>query len=288
MEKIKCDICGGDSFLIHKGTRDNPNIDVYECSECHTKLLSSIDDRDYESGFMNGKFEMSSEEIKKRLAECEPDDVRRAKMVAEYCKDKNVLDFGCGFGGFMSNIKNVAKNISGVELGLTERNYLSEKNFEVKKLITDYKKKFDVITLFHVFEHLNNPRDWLNIFADYMGGGDGILFIEVPNSNDILLSLYENKNFADFTYWSAHLYLYTKESLTKLIEENGRFKIESAGQIQRYPISNHLYWLAKGKPGGHKKWNFFNDESLNSEYEKVLKNLNACDTLFYRLTLKTN
>ncbi len=38
-KNFKCDICGGECALIHKGTRDNPAVDVYECKDCLTKQL---------------------------------------------------------------------------------------------------------------------------------------------------------------------------------------------------------------------------------------------------------
>ena len=38
-QNFECDVCGGDCTLIHEGTRDNPNVNVYECKNCHTKQL---------------------------------------------------------------------------------------------------------------------------------------------------------------------------------------------------------------------------------------------------------
>lgn len=190
----------------------------------------------------------------KRIKECIPDDLCRVQTVEQWCKMKDVLDFGCGFGGFLKGISKTAKTAKtavGVEVSLNEIGYLRSLNLTVENSIERYSKKFDVITLFHVFEHLSNPQKWLNKFAEYLKD-EGIVFIEVPNADDALLSLYECKFFADFTYWSAHLYLYTRESLTKLINDNGQFDIELEGQVQRYPLSNHLYWLSKHKSGGHK------------------------------------
>ena len=281
---FKCPICSGSSVLIHKGTRDNPDINVLCCQNCRTKWLSNVlaGGGDYAHGFMNGTAEMSSEEIQKRINECRPDDLRRVQTVKRWCKMKDVLDFGCGFGGFLKGISKIAKTAVGVEVSLNEISYLRSFNLTVENSIERYSKNFDVITLFHVFEHLSNPQKWLNKFAEYLKD-DGIVFIEVPNADDALLSLYECKSFADFTYWSAHLYLYTRESLTKLIKDNGQFDIELEGQVQRYPLSNHLYWLSNHKPGGHKKWQFFNSEKLDSEYKKALEKFFLCDTLFYRL-----
>lgn len=108
-------------------------------------------------------------------------------------------------------------------------------------------------------------------------GGKSI--IEVPQANDALLSLYESKEFSKFTYWSPHLYLFLSEHLVKLGSEIG-FNNVYCKQIQRYPLSNHLYWLAKGKPGGHKEWSFLNNSELNQAYEAALGKLGICDTLF--------
>ena len=105
-----------------------------------------------------------------------------------------------------------------------------------------FDNEVDVITMFHVFEHLSDPKVWLRKIAKHIKT-NGILFIEVPNANDDLLALYKCQAFSDFTYWSAHLYLYTKESLTKLIVEEGSFIIGLDDQEQGYPIANHLYWL---------------------------------------------
>lgn len=109
------------------------------------------------------------------------------------------------------------------------------------------------------------------------------MILEVPNADDILLSLYESSSFADFTYWSAHLFLYTDKSLSMIIEENGKYWIESASQIQRYTIANHLMWLAKGLPGGHNEWAILDNKELNEAYYEKLRELKMCDTLFILL-----
>jgi hypothetical protein len=57
--------------------------------------------------------------------------------------------------------------------------------------------------------------------------------------------------------------------MTKLIKQLG-LKLNWLRHIQRYPLSNHLYWLAKGMPGGQKKWIFLNNNRLNIEYENQL------------------
>lgn len=56
--------------------------------------------------------------------------------------------------------------------------------------------------------------------------------------------------------------------------------MEFIKHIQRYPLSNHLYWLSQGKPGGHVKWGeFLDSKTLSNAYEAQLASLGATDTL---------
>lgn len=273
----------GGVFLVHKGTRDDDTIDVYGCNNCGVKFLSSLHkDNDYENGFMYQTSPQTDDDIESVLCSTRSDDIRRVNILKDICKNKKVLDFGCGYGGFINYIKGIADLCKGVELSKREREYVNRTGIVCMKDINEYNEKFDVITLFHVFEHLHAPIEWLEKYSNYLTE-EGYLILEVPNAEDALLSLYESSSFSDFTYWSAHLYLYTIRSLTKVIEQTNRFDIISAEQVQRYSIANHLMWLAKGLPGGHIKWNFLDSKELNQAYYKKLKELQMCDTLFFVL-----
>ena len=70
-----------------------------------------------------------------------------------------------------------------------------------------------------------------------------------------------------------------------IINETGQFIIEE-GQVQRFSLANHLFWLSKGRPGGQNVWSFFNSAVINNEYKFLLEQENMCDTLFYRIRRK--
>ena len=113
---------------------------------------------------------------------------------------------------------------------------------------------------------------------------NGRIIIEVPSSSDILLTLFACKAFQNFTYWSQHLYLFNTQTLRILIEEAG-YKVLSIEQFQRYPLSNHLYWLSQGKPGRHNNWCFIDAPELDSAYKNNLAKIGSCDTLIAHLEL---
>ena len=196
-------------------------------------------------------------------------------------ENKAVLDFGCGAGGVLHRLKKVTSNVCGVEL---ERNMCEAINREgikcypsVEIASEELAESVDIITAFHVLEHLEDPIGMLNRLKGLMKD-DGVMVIEIPNADDALLGTYSSDAFADFTYWSAHLYLYNNETFKKLIERAG-LKIRFMSQIQRYPLSNTLYWLAKGKSGGHKKWAMLSNKVLDKEYESQLAKLGIADTI---------
>lgn len=283
----KCKLCYSENIrLIHKGTRDNPEMDVYRCENCGLKFLlcesgMREDQKEYyENGGMHyGNPVKYAEERVKALAQ---DDARKCEEVKDFIKEKSVLDFGCGYGGALLNMKRFAKSVTGVEWGREERKYLSAKGVNVASALAECGEKYDVITLFHVFEHLDSPKEYLCKFKNFLVPG-GYLFLEVPHAEDALLELYHCEAFADFTYWSPHLFLYNRNTMRILAESCGYTIVDMHG-VQRYSVANHLYWLSKGKPGGDKVWDFFDDTAIKQWYEERLDSLEMTDTLLVLLT----
>ena len=278
---MSCYLCKSDKYSKRTGSvRDNSNIDILECSDCGLVYLSSlnhIQDGHYEeSGMHDGKVP----DIDNWLKETELDDRRRYNFIREKIANKNVLDFGCGVGGFLGMAIQSARKVSGVELERALQLSFQERELNVfsnLREVQEQSEKYDIITAFHVVEHLQNPKQILGDLSQLLTE-NGEIIIEVPNSNDVLLTLYENESFQNFTYWSQHLFLFNKTTMVELIKQAG-LKLNWIKHVQRYPLSNHLYWLAKGKPGGHQKWDFLDSGKLNAEYENQLALNGKTDTL---------
>jgi len=210
------------------------------------------------------------------------DDERRYQFIKEKITNKTVLDFGCGAGGFLEKAKVVAKNVVGVELERALQPSFKQRHLNVFPDLTAVRGSYDVITAFHVVEHLSDPAITLRDLSTLLSFG-GEIIVEVPNSEDALLTLYNNKKFQDFTYWSQHLFLYNAQTMKILVKKAG-LKLNWVKHIQRYSLANHLYWLAKGGPGGHEHFNFIDTVELNKQYESQLAALEVTDTIIVSIS----
>jgi 2-polyprenyl-3-methyl-5-hydroxy-6-metoxy-1,4-benzoquinol methylase len=281
-DQNQCYLCNGTNFKKRPGSvRDNNKLKVLECKNCGLIFLSSfshIISNHYKRSGMHGK---KKPNINKWLDETYTDDIRRFNFIKEKIVNKSLLDFGCGIGGFLQLVQNskLALSVTGVEQEEALKESFSDRQLNVFSDIMDVSgsTKYDIITAFHVIEHLSDPVSTLTELSKLLKK-NGEIIIEVPSSEDALLTLYECDAFSHFTYWSQHLFLFNTKTLIKLVEKTA-LKVNWLKQIQRYPLSNHLYWLSKGLPGGHDVWGFLDEKSLNKAYEAQLDKIGKTDTI---------
>lgn len=206
------------------------------------------------------------------------DNIRRGVDFVCYIRGKRWLDFGCGLGGMLNELAAEAAWAVGLEPSKERAAIVSAKGHQVITRLDEVADgSVDIVTMFHVLEHLTDPVGILNSLRRVLSPG-GKLLIEVPHARDALFSLYNCEAFKRFTFWSEHLVLHTRQSLMLLLKTSGYPDCQVMSH-QRYPLANHLHWLSKGSPGGHQIWHMLTSLELESAYQSALTKIDRTDTL---------
>lgn len=155
---------------------------------------------------------------------------RRVLRVLRTDKPGAILDVGCGRGGFLAAIRAAGWRVAGVErpvpgyqnLWTTARLDVSTRDWEQ----TEYPNaSFDVVTFWHVFEHLPAPHEALERASRVLTAG-GILVIAVPNIAGAQARIFKTRWF--HLDVPRHLLHYSLDSLRPLLRQHG-FTIASVG-----------------------------------------------------------
>lgn len=178
------------------------------------------------------------------------DTQRRLEFIKKtFDKKTTILDIGSGYGFLLKALEENGFDSIGVEIS-KERRHISSRVTDVEiwpdkiEGPNQTNKKFDVITLFHVLEHISSPIKLCSDLQTYLKP-EGSLIIEVPNANDHMLRL--SKNYRKFFWQIAHVSYFTSQTIKKILKKAGFSNIKVSG-IQRYSFENALHWLRNGKP----------------------------------------
>jgi len=131
-------------------------------------------------------------------------------------KGCSVCDIGCSFGWFLELIRYKGGYPVGVELDNNARNILKKKGIPAFEEI-DSNKKYDIICMFQLLEHLVNPSDLLKKVSSSLLE-DGRVLISVPNAGEFAKIGYTWIGFrVDF----EHVNYFDLHSLSNLLLKHG-------------------------------------------------------------------
>lgn len=140
-------------------------------------------------------------------------------------KEGNLLDIGAGTGDFLLKAKQYNWQIEGIEPNQLARNNAKQKGIILKERMDDISKNtYDIITLWHVLEHLPNLQEQIT-HINQLIKHQGFLIIAVPNYKSYDAKFYKN-------YWAAydvprHLWHFSKKSILKLFTPLGYTLLET-------------------------------------------------------------
>lgn len=286
-EKLRCPICGAaDVKLIHNRVWSSRSKKVYQCGFCCVGFLNPMMTNSEEKKFYAEYNEhtqkrgvtTTTEPLELHQKSIPDASARWERLKCFFKKSCNVLEIGSSTGAFLELCSQVC-DCACVEPDPANRRFASQfslEQYEYIDHIPDF-ERFDIICLFHVFEHIRNPAFFLDQCRRLLKNG-GRLIIEVPHIEDPLLSIYDLTAYKDFYFQPMHHYIYSMKSLKYLSESKG-FCEKVVIYCQRYGLDNHLAWLQKHKPRGDPKFTGLFGKC--DEYCRALEKAQTTDTITY-------
>ena len=157
-----------------------------------------------------------------------------------------VLDIGCGGGVFLHRFKKKHPTWKALGVEPTKSKYFSDVAAKSDiSIVNEYLNKdtfdiqFDLITIIHVLEHVEDHRTILSQINDYLRD-DGLLYVEVPSSDDIGVLPVEHDR-----YMCIHDFIFSLDVLETLLKE--QFEIIYSGKFISPSHRNQLRALVKRK-----------------------------------------
>jgi SAM-dependent methyltransferase len=148
---------------------------------------------------------------------------QKYNLVNRLARGKRLLDYGTGTGYFTDFMVRKGFLAEGIEIDDGAREY-GIKRFGITVHAPDFlfegysAGSFDVITLWHVLEHLYDPKRYLRQFHELLGDG-GTLIVAVPNHTSKDAEAYG-------PHWAAydvprHLWHFSPDTMAKIMEQTG-------------------------------------------------------------------
>jgi len=220
---IECIVCKNRDKSLFSIKYRKPDCSVVKCKVCSFHFIPPF----YRKGidYTQYKTQEVAEEVKRADVWIKIQrNLLRYQLIHRYRKDGTVYDVGAGFGHFLLTGKQLGHEVYGVELSKANADFIrNELHLEVENadfLDIDEEKKYDIVTLWDVLEHIDRGDKFIEKAYKIMNKG-GFIFIQVPQLDSFFARLLGDK------WWAIgldHVNYFSKKTIKKLLSAYG-FKV---------------------------------------------------------------
>ena len=249
---ISCNFCNNNKFKLKYLYNEKPKretnfgikkknykrcyIECINCNHFYSLMFFDIDklySKNYSESTYGKKIYKTFKKII-NLPNSKSDNYIRLNRFLRYFKSKNILikdliDIGSGTGVFPYSLLNKNISITCLEPDINlSKHLIKNLKFNVIKkdfFKKEFEKKYDVVTLNKVLEHVKDPFLFMHKIYDILKKR-GVVYIEVP---DAISASKHGKNREEF--FVEHLHGFSNLSLKKLFNKT-KFKLELIKNIK--------------------------------------------------------
>lgn len=229
----KCPACGGSKIhkvLVCKDyTVSKEDFSVWHCDTCTLRFTQDAPTQEYIGPYYQSEEYISHSNTSKGLINRVYQWVRNytiKKKVSLIQKQSgkstgSILDVGCGTGEFLAGMKSAGWTVHGLEPDAGARSQASaitDSTIGEPEELFSLTGTYDVITMWHVLEHVHKLHEYISRFQELLTDG-GVILIAVPNYTSTDATHYQE-------HWAAydvprHLYHFSPQSIDQLMASHG-------------------------------------------------------------------
>ena len=231
---LQCPVCEGTNFTPFLTCTDffvsGEKFQIKKCNSCGFKITENIEEEENIGRYYQSDDYISHSNTSKGLVNTIYHKVReymlgqKRKLVEKISTEKkaNILDVGTGTGFFLNEMQKHGWQASGTEKSSDARQFVKS-NFKIdvfptEQLFDFQENSFDVVTLWHVLEHVHQIKPNMEAFHKILKK-EGKLVVAVPNN-----SSYDAKHYREF--WAAydvprHIWHFAPEQMSRFGKQFG-------------------------------------------------------------------
>jgi 2-polyprenyl-3-methyl-5-hydroxy-6-metoxy-1,4-benzoquinol methylase len=217
--------------------------DLFICKDCHV-IFSEFCNLKFEKNYVDIEDQLYIDQIKNKEIYFE----NLINKISKYINlSDRAIEVGSYYGAFGSQIIKKIRNYEGIELSSKACEYATKKyglkitNANVFDFFSKNHEKFDLIFLFDVVEHLDDPKSVLKILSQNLSNNGKIIFTTM--NMDSLFAKITGKSYP----WiiAQHKFYFTTKNLEKILQNLDMVLKETINDVRIISLNYFFFKISQ-------------------------------------------